>query len=69
MKQIASILFFFIISLSISQERKKIESYRFQNPPNIDGKLIEQEWNKIKPADGFTLFKPETKAGEKIPSE
>ena len=69
MKQIASILIFFIFSLSTSQERKKIESYRFQNPPKIDGKLIEQEWNKIKPADGFTLFKPETKAGEKIPSE
>ena len=52
-----------------SQERKSIDAYRFIEPPTIDGKLTETEWQNIKAAENFTLIMPETKAGEKIPDE
>ncbi len=65
-------LYVFILLFSInisSQERKSIDAYRFITPPVIDGILSESEWKNIKAAESFTLIMPETKAGEKIPTD
>ena len=67
--RIVYIIFLLFFCINHSQVRKSIEAYRFQNPPVIDGKLNEKEWQKIKAADGFTLMRPETRHGEEIPSE
>ena len=61
------ILFFYLFFNVFSQERKIIESYRFQVPPKIDGIISEKEWKKIIPATNFTLFQPENRSGEEIP--
>ena len=62
------IFLLFFLNLE-SQDRKSIEAYRFLKAPVIDGILSESEWKKIKAAENFTLIMPETKAGEKIPSD
>ncbi len=67
--RIVYIIFLLFFCINHSQVRKSIEAYRFQNPPVIDGKLNEKEWQKIKAADGFTLMRPETRHGEEIPNE
>ena len=67
--RIIYIIFLLLFCTNHSQIRKSIEAYRFQNPPEIDGKLNEKEWKKIKAADGFTLMRPETRHGEEIPND
>jgi len=66
-KLILLIIFLSFCFNSYSQERKNIEAYRFSTPPLIDGKLNEKEWQKIKPASNFEIFKPTTRFGKKIP--
>ena len=69
MKKNVYLIFLLIFSLNQSQIRKSIEAYRFTNPPKIDGKLDDIEWQNIKPAKNFTFIRPETKAGEKLPDD
>ena len=67
--RLISFIFLLFFYSNQSQVRKSIEAYRFETPPEIDGKLNESEWKNINAADGFTLMKPETRYGEKIPSD
>ena len=69
MKKNVYLIFLLIFSLNQSQIRKSIEAYRFTNPPKIDGKLDDIEWQNIKAAKNFTFIRPETKAGEKLPDD
>ena len=67
MKFFYSLLILLTVFKINSQDRKTIEAYRFLNPPLIDGIISEDEWKKTTPAKDFTLFKPQIRAGEKIP--
>ena len=67
MKFFYSLLILLTLFKINSQDRKTIEAYRFLNPPLIDGIISEDEWKKTTPAKDFTLFKPQIRAGEKIP--
>lgn len=55
------VLFVFFIVLSttsFTQEIRKFNAQRTEHSPKIDGELSDRAWKELKPATGFTEFKP-----------
>ncbi len=62
------VLFVFFIVLSttsFTQEIRKFNAQRTEHSPKIDGELSDRAWKELKPATGFTEFKPVPGRAEK----
>lgn len=61
------ILFFtlFAYSFNFSQQRKEIETKRFDSPPLIDGILNDSQWINLSPAKDFERWMPNNGSSEK----
>ena len=59
------IFFLFFVSLSFSQERKKLNILRFDSPPKIDGIIDDIQWKGLNAATDFERWMPNNGSGEK----
>jgi hypothetical protein len=59
------IFFLFFVSLSFSQERKKLNISRFDSPPKIDGIIDDIQWKGLNAATDFERWMPNNGSGEK----
>jgi len=63
------IAIFLTILNSYSQDRKSFNAYRTESAPKIDGYIDNKEWRNSQILSEFTLWRPETRSGKKIPEE
>ena len=63
------IAIFLTILNSYSQDRKSFNAYRTENTPKVDGFIDDKEWRNSQKLSEFTLWRPETRSGKKIPEE
>ena len=63
------VVFFLTILDSYSQDRKAFNAYRTESAPKIDGFIDNKEWRNSQILSEFTLWRPETRSGKKIPEE
>ena len=55
--------------LNFSQAKKTVIAYKFDEAPRIDGLIDGEVWSPVPKASDFTLFRPNTSAGKKIPQD
>ena len=55
--------------LNFSQAKKTVIAYKFDQAPKVDGLIDDEVWSPVPKASDFTLFRPNTSAGKKIPQD
>ena len=68
-KRFFLVVFFLTILVSYSQDIKSFNAYRTEKAPKLDGFLNDTEWKNVQRLSDFTLWRPETRSGKKIPME
>jgi hypothetical protein len=65
---------FFLIAISLtifnsySQDRKSFDAYRTEKAPKLDGFIDDKEWRNSQKLSDFSLWRPQTMSGKKIPT-
>ena len=68
-KRFFLVVFFLTILVSYSQDIKSFNAYRTEKAPKLDGFLNDTEWKNVQRLSDFTIWRPETRSGKKIPME